>query len=567
MRKRLRDWPIRIYKYRCYPDLLPGKCPTPQLWDEARRMADYWNNLLTLADENQEAYRAVLSNDPTYAAALQVYQEADEAQAQAWGAIKEARARARGKIVDESLTDTYEDAKVRRRAAAQELKAATTKAKASRKEEIAAVQQAWNETLRQERKTTAFDYGNREFILDHFKPALIKARKEGATLKPQRYLTEMNFFHAFPGGMAWDKMQRSRGERVALGEFVPTDKKHTAPKWQWTFRVGQLILPMAVAYHRPLPDGSIIKSITLHGQELQRRGVWQHQRGMIAPATGRWEWHVLVAIEIPPVEQVSLPQRQAGIDLGWRRLDTVEVRVAVLTDQDGKTEELRLPQEMLDKMSYLRTIQESISLSAEAVTNTIKRLPLPEQTDARELIASMRHVSLPNLWRLYAMLRDSTTPHRKVLEDWAAEQTRQGRVLKGGMAKLMRWRTDIYRKWAHSVCQRFSVLDIEDLDLKRMAEADNMPGRVARSMDMRQFVSLYSLTQILTHAASKSGTEIRKHDPAYSTLTCPVCQVRVPENTGEIILVCPNGHAYDQDKGASVNIQVPAFSGVEIAGK
>jgi len=218
---------------------------------------------------------------------------------------------------------------------------------------------------------------------------------------------------------------------------------------------------------------------------------------------------------------------------------------------------LRLPHAMVEKWNYLQAIQTQSSLRAEEVTKKIKSLPLPEHEAARDLLVSMRHVSLPNLWRLHFLLKDSVTPHRQVLKRWAFEQTKDGRALAGGMRNLIQWRNDLYHKWARSLCLRFSAIDMEDLSLKKMAEGKEKDYRIERSMEMRQLVAPYSLTLAITHMASKIGTEIRKHNPAYSTLTCPVCKERLPENTGEIILVCPKGHAYDQDAGASITIQAP----------
>ena len=575
MRKRLRKWDIHVYRFRCYPKGQEhGYCPSQPLWDEAKRMADFWNRLCALAAENHRAYQDILTGEPAYVRARAEYDAATEAEAQAWQELKDARAQAQKKTFAEAPLFAQKHALRRaiRQEAARALTTATKGARAARKPEIAALQDHWTTVLKRERQQCVLPFGNREFVLDHFKTALRKARKEGVRLHPKTRLTEMNFVQPFYGGikkpgrgkdpaqaardpefthMTWEKLQKSYGERVGIGNFEPTDKRNSAPIWHWRFKVDELVVPLAVRYHRPIPPGSVVKSVTLNGQEKWRPGIERAADGSYVELPGRWEWHVLLALEIPPQEKQDLPDRTAGIDVGWRKMDDGTVRVAVLTDDRGQTEELRLPRALIRRWEYLQDVQAAMSHSAEEVTTIIQAFPWPEQPDARALIRSMRHPSPPNLWKLHRYLAGERVPHYAQLQRWAAEQTERQRYHADMLVKLVGWRTYLYRRWAHRICAQYREIAVEDLDIKKMAEEPDKPYRLARSMEMRQLVAPYSLLLTLAHMASKRGTVITKHNPAYTSITCPVCGEILPENTGNRVLVCSQGHAYDQDYGAS----------------
>ena len=109
-------------------------------------------------------------------------------------------------------------------------------------------------------------------------------------------------------------------------------------------------------------------------------------------------------------------------------------------------------------------------------------------------------------------------------------------------------RDDWQWKTCRELCERYSVICIEDLNLTGMTR---LWGRKVNDLAFGSFV------QKLEHTASKVGTEVVKVDRFYaSSKTCSVCQhVNERLSLSDRHWVCPKcGTSHDRDLNASVNI-------------
>jgi transposase len=158
----------------------------------------------------------------------------------------------------------------------------------------------------------------------------------------------------------------------------------------------------------------------------------------------------------------------------------------------------------------------------------------------------------------------SRQPTLTVLTAWA---TRTGKLWYEWRAltrHLERAKAAWYAATAQQLCRQYRQLAVEALDLKRMAEQQDLAPRLARSQRYRQLVGLGAFLQRLAHTAQREGVQVRKVDPADTTRTCPQCgailtKEQFEAQQGEQFVSCPHGCRYDMDVGAAIALYRRAF--------
>ncbi len=155
----------------------------------------------------------------------------------------------------------------------------------------------------------------------------------------------------------------------------------------------------------------------------------------------------------------------------------------------------------------------------------------------------------------------SRTPTVWILQHWAQRAGKPARQWPGLLGRLERPKVAWYAVMAKDLCTRYRQIAIEALDLKRMAEAADQAPRLQRSQHYRQLVGLAAFRQRLRHTAQREGVAVVEVDPAWSTRECPYCGDRLQDHTGELVVICPQGHPYDVDEGAAQVLYGRAFPG------
>lgn len=171
-----------------------------------------------------------------------------------------------------------------------------------------------------------------------------------------------------------------------------------------------------VLMHRPLPDGAVIKSLTI----TRKRPV---------PSAKQWKWEITFSVDIP--EPGASPMRQvAGVDLGWRKVEA-GLRIATIATGAGGVEHVILPSGMLER---------------------------------RARIAGL-------MGRVVEEAREADTDPTKH-EDW--------RRLSLEIARWNRRRRDIYRVAAADLVQRCQLIGIDSTGIAAMAADKSMPPETRR---------------------------------------------------------------------------------------
>ena len=115
--------------------------------------------------------------------------------------------------------------------------------------------------------------------------------------------------------------------------------------------------------------------------------------------------------------------------------------------------------------------------------------------------------------------------------------------------KVTNQRKDFHFKLAHTICEEYALVCIEDLNLKAMQKRW---GRKVSDLGFSAFV------KILTYQAKKMGTCVQKVDRWFpSSQICHVCGGQNPETKDLRVRewVCPQcGAVHDRDRNAAKNI-------------
>ena len=125
---------------------------------------------------------------------------------------------------------------------------------------------------------------------------------------------------------------------------------------------------------------------------------------------------------------------------------------------------------------------------------------------------------------------------------------------------IRRARNDLYRKWAHQVCQRYRDVRVEKFSLKELSEQEK-GGQLKRVEKQRAFAALSILRQYLKDQAAKARGIYDERTADQSTGQCWEHRLSLGGDRTELYLECPAGHRIDQDVNAAYNLlynQAPA---------
>lgn len=114
-------------------------------------------------------------------------------------------------------------------------------------------------------------------------------------------------------------------------------------------------------------------------------------------------------------------------------------------------------------------------------------------------------------------------------------------------AKIANCRKDFHHKLALDLTQRFGLIAVERLSVKKM-----LGNRwLARSISD---VGWSSFLIILKHKAEEAGVQIQEVNPAWTSQTCSSCGARVSKKLSDRIHNCSCGLKVHRDTNAAINI-------------
>lgn len=522
-------------------------------------MREYWNTLVAAAQQSSKRYQEILSRCTSYRD-LQAQESAAQLRYQSLKQQRQQvrqRARSRNSQEEAALNNQLHASLDRLRELRAQLKVAKVEARAQHKAALIAHRAAWDAYVREQRKTTAFHWGNREYLLDTFKTALREAQKKGEELQEKHGpFTELHFRQPYTSGLSVQQLCSQQG-RVGIAVDGGRVTGH--------FLVGQTLLDFDCVYHRPLPDGARLKYFDLIGREVIKPG-GRLVNGSYRATKAMWEWRLVVAVEHPPTAPL-VRTGSCGIDLGWRMRPDGSLRVGYLVAEQ-ENEEICLPAALIAEFQRTLTLQSEIDTLTEQAMTSIRFGIEEEQVNYPpalvERLKKKRWARSTLFWILRITADDAI---RATLERWAHETTRLCQAQRRLSRYCQHYRNDWYRKRAWDLAHGYGEIIIEDLDLRELRKKEKREGKVALKLSeyLGRFANLSFFRQAIIEAAAKTGTIITKKPAAYTTLRCHVCGEIIEQNDGSLFLTCPQGHTIDQDENAGHNlrgdIQAPPKSG------
>jgi hypothetical protein len=328
-------------------------------------------------------------------------------------------------------------------------------------------------------------------------------------------------------------------------------KQHTVVH----FRVGSegksrapLFADIPIKMHRPLPPG-MVKWVHL----LRRR------------VADREQWFVQFVVHMEDTLREPCGQGSVGIDVGWRQKDEGGLRVAVLRDEYGKTEELALPAALLAKHEHVQGLQALRAVNFDKVKLDIVGWlsSKPEGVDVQP-----QHVSMwRNPGRVHKLLADHGSAMTDELREKLTAYLKQDRHLwqwqENERQKVLAQRKSLYMNFAVRIARTYSRVAIEALDLRDFAKRgpveDDTQTDQRKTQRNRQFASLHQLRACLKQACVARDVLLGEVPPEFTTLNCHLCghtnqgPIRILQHTCE---GC--GSTWDQDDNAAANLLASA---------
>jgi|GEM_PF-1702448 len=534
-----------------------------------------WNSLVELEKAHRERYRTLITGSDDELSKIQARLDQIEAErAELVKRKRQARAMVRSKKVDTSEHDDRIDMLMAER---NDLR---TKAKDIRlqvkekvKPAIADLEKERYEAVKHLIHEAGLWWCNSETVIAAYDLARVKAMKENAELRFRSFDGSGKFAVRKTGGFALSdlvsgKLSFARLEALPDANFAHLSErgKRSRARHHLTMTIltykdesGKLCrheVTWPIILHRPLPPEGMIKFI-----HVQRKRIGKD-----------FQWTCSITMEVDEIQKTPIdhPSRAAcGIDIGYRLVKD-GLRVAVIADTSGKIDHLTLPQDWIEKMDHVESIQGHLDNSNDLAWGELKAL-LKSMHDYPESIAESigrllkagDRTPVRGMRALHWRLRNEpeTMPEvLSILDTWEAETCRREREMHRLRRKLINRRKDLYRNFAYKVANRYVLIRIRGLSLKKLAAvnledgSDNQMPQAVRNNRTR--ASLSELTLCLQQAAVKAGADFEKVFDVNSTTTCSTCgNQNLKMDREDIYFRCEKCDTlHDQDENAAKNL-------------
>lgn len=289
------------------------------------------------------------------------------------------------------------------------------------------------------------------------------------------------------------------------------------------------------AYAREIPRGCDVKRA-----DVTRRRVGR-----------RWRWSVLFTLEYPKHYDLH-PERaktgKVGLDLGWRVLPD-RFRIACWAGSDGDEGELCLPKWWLKEYLRCRRIQKHRDELFDKIRSSVAKLAKDRKD--RAWIKRTRAKARVADW--VRELEIAGGVPREVRE-WRTRENHLHDYETGLREQLKASRTDLYRKFAAALSNRYETVGLEDMDLREF----QLLGDVEDGEDYEEdYITKFNRAACLSALRNALEARMRKTEKVNRAGTTEVCQGCGRRNriNGALHYVCVGcGEKIDRDVNAARNI-------------
>ncbi len=548
--------------------LLPPANWGPDCDDELARQSALWNRLVEIERDHRNAYFALIGENSDVAAmeaelAAKI-ERRDTLRADQKGRRQKARSR---KIDDGDLRTEIQALTGEIKALSADLKAKRKEVRETLKEPLRVLSDARFAAVKAARQQSGCWWGNYNAVVGSYEVARKRALATGGELRFHRHDGSGRITNQIQGGMtvadlfagAHSQVQveplaadvwaiPGRGDRdrachtILTATIFTRDGQRRAVSW-----------PMVM--HRPIPDDVRIKEVVITRERVG--------------ADFRWAVVFTCTREAAPVQAAA--GHLAAVDIGWRVVNS-GLRVATLVREDGQTDFVVLPAEVIGKFDHVTDIQSRRSGSLNEFLAKLREVPWNSAPailrDIAKPVCQSPKIGYGRVAALVLRWRQDFADWRpgdlETAEAWRKQDKRLWLEQVNLADKVRARRKEFYRLEARRILDGVSALILEDFN---MAEAARVKGQDPALPDAarrnRVIAAPYEFRLCLEQAADKAGVPRRKH-VGKSTWICHVCGAEVrsahPENLGQ---TCENGHTWDQDVNAGWNMLAGAARAAE----
>lgn len=552
------DYPVRVYQLGIYS--LGGN--EQVMLDQLKRGNDYRNKLCEVEWERRKDYHATIAKYvPEYGAAKDRELALDEELFTTRKALQRKRQQARKRLPEEpalrKIVDIGADLKVARDQVKVLKKKFTTEY--SHLPEVIAT--TAEDVARHRIRFKAARKGSQLYSGTYTEIETgMKAATKGPPPRKRRYEGEGKLAIMFGGGIPVTKLfgpnARFKSDAIPEAAFIGTKasrRRNRIVQAKFSIASGDkrkaIMMDIGIIWHRPLPEDGIVKSVVLFRRRFGTKFRWYIQF-RIARAAG------FVPKDLAKAGRV-------GVDVGWRKLPTGDIRVAYWAGSDGRQGSVELsPYDIggWERADSLRGIRDTnFNVMVEMLKEWLgaqTAVPewLVEQTKTMHAWRATRR--LVHVWRQWSENRfagdedifnklEAWKLQDDHLWDWEANQRR----------KSINWRQDFYRVFAaRTLRQKYRDIIIEKIDWRDFAEKPK-PEEDEDYGNNRYNMKLAS-PGLLQLTIKNSGAAVYTADPKYTTSKCHLCDhLETFDQAKDLYHTCSAcGVTWDQDYNAAMNL-------------
>jgi hypothetical protein len=554
MKRKTSLLPTRIYTYGC----LPPTGNAELVEEQYKKARVYRNKLIELELERRRAYRAIMEPLPTVAPiagdVVRLGAELEAVRLELRGASKEARRRVPVNDVAKARIKGIVAALRKARPALRDAKRA-----ARVLPDVAAALEALDAETEGKIKAARTTCGVYWGTYLRVEAAVEQARKSHA---------DPRFGHWDGSGSVGIQIQKPKvlgvqglfggsDTRIQIAPLGPQkSKRHTCTTLQ--FRIGStdkgapVWATFPVFWHRPLPPDADIKWAWISR--------WRQGH--------RMKYELQIAFESAQVQRSTpVGEGSCGIDIGWRDMGSDELRIGYLKDDQGHTEEIRLPASIkvdLDQLDSLHAIRDRNFNETRAML--LAWIETHEAPVLRELFPALAswHSSQRFMRAIWAWSKQRFAGDEHVYGACAAYAKQEWHLNEmevNRRERVHRRKLDFYRVTAARIARTYAEVKMEDFDLRAFARKKEIEDKDKESAPAqrhnRHVAGVATFRDYVKHACSTNGAKFVLVDAAYTTRKCAQCD-HVNKAVGpQLLFVCANcGAEWDQDDNASKNIKV-----------
>jgi hypothetical protein len=468
--------PCKVYEYGC---LLPI-AGEEVLIAEIRQRNDLWNKLVEVERETRLRAREalIIPGDPLPA----LYDQLKEVRTE----IKDTRKKNRSgkidvsflqnqaKLIRENILALKSERLEKKKAITEQNRDVLDRIEMERRKAVKAISNA-----------STLYWANKEEIINNYELARKRAMRVNTELKFHRFTGEGKVTVRFQKGLpipevfgtntclqidpvpdeAWQhptRAVRRKMSRTNIRLRVKSDE-YRKPVW--------IELPMVM--HRPIPLESEIRSASIVRERVGR------------------SWRYKVVITATLGEGIKAHGKGAvGIDLGWRMVND-GMRVAYWADDQGGHGQLLLGLKVLHEFSKLNDLQGIRDKNFNAVRDKLSKwLPGKSIPDwLEEEISSLaswrapgRLIALVNRWRENRFRGDDGI--YKILEVWRKQEHHLYDWEANLRDQVKRRRREIYRVFAAGIALKYSMIVLENFDLRKVTRKKEAEEGTAGTLPM-----------------------------------------------------------------------------------